>query len=82
MINHSMFHIPSLVELVRKVFFDLLTHDYIGPVWALISGWIFFPSLDVGLLSFIHKGFFSASPNLSKHSIHSRLTLYLFTNSH
>lgn len=50
MINHSMFHIPSLVELVRKVFFDLLTHDYIGPVWALISGWIFFPSLDVGLL--------------------------------
>lgn len=42
MINHSMFHIPSLVELVRKVFFDLLTHDYIGPVWALISGWIFF----------------------------------------
>lgn len=84
-INYCTFDVPCPLELVRKLFFDLLTHDYIGPFcFDLSMGFFFFLLMwDYYNLYIRDFVFFSlASANLSKHSIHSRLTLYSFTNSH
>lgn len=47
--NYCTSDIPCPHEVVRKLFFDLLTHDYVGPFRFDLS-MDFLLSLDVGLL--------------------------------
>lgn len=77
--------LPTSVGKAVVFLFPIFWHMITQSLSALISAWIFPPLLlmwDYYNL-YIRDFFFSwGSTNLSKHSIHSRLTLYSFTHSH